>query len=87
MRVRTGSWLLLLISLAAGFAGGLLVVWLVLGSPVVAEETVSQSPAVLSAQEFRLMDHGGNLVPSSASQLRRNRFLPCCIGMRLGLSG
>ena len=59
MRVRTGSWLLLLISLATGFAGGLLVVWLVLGSPVVAEETVSQRPAVLSAQEFRLVDQWG----------------------------
>jgi hypothetical protein len=59
MRVRTGSWLLPLISLAAGFAGGLLVVWLVLGNPVVAEETVSQSPAVLSAQEFRLVDQRG----------------------------
>ena len=43
----------------AGFAGGLLAAWLVLGDPVVAEETVGQSPAVLSAREFRLVDQQG----------------------------
>ena len=43
----------------AGFAGGLLAAWLVLGDPVVAEETVGQSPTVISAQEFRLVDHRG----------------------------
>jgi hypothetical protein len=59
MRVSTGSWTVPLISLLAGFAGGLLAVWLVLGDPVVAEETVGQSPAVISAQEFRLVDQRG----------------------------
>ena len=59
MRVKTGSWTLLLFSLVAGFAGGLLAVWLVLGDPVVAEETVGQSLAVVSAREFRLVDHRG----------------------------
>lgn len=59
MRVSTGSWTVPLVSLVAGFAGGLLAAWLVLGDPVVAEETVSQSPTVLSAQEFRLVDHRG----------------------------
>lgn len=59
MRMSTGSWAVPLISLVAGFAGGLLAVWLVLGDPVVAEETVDQSPAVISAQEFRLVDQRG----------------------------
>lgn len=59
MRVSTGSWTVPLFSLVAGFAGGLLAVWLVLGDPVVAEETVGQSPAVVSAQEFRLVDQRG----------------------------
>ena len=59
MRVSTGSWTVPLISLLAGFAGGLLAVWLVLDDPVVAEETVGQSLAVVSAQEFRLVDQRG----------------------------
>lgn len=59
MRVSAGSWTLPLFSLVAGFAGGLLAAWLVLGDPVVAEETVGQSPTVLSAQEFRLVDQRG----------------------------
>ncbi len=59
MRVSTGSWTVPLFSLVAGFAGGLLTAWLVLGDPVVAEEAISQSPAVLSAQEFRLVDQRG----------------------------
>jgi hypothetical protein len=48
-----------LFSLVTGFAGGLLAIWLVLGNPAVAEEAISQSPTVLSAQEFRLVDHRG----------------------------
>lgn len=59
MRVRTGSWTVPLFSLVAGFAGGLLAVWLVLGDPAVAEETADQSPGVVSAQEFRLVDQRG----------------------------
>ena len=59
MRLRTGSLIPPLISLVAGCAGGLLVVWLVLGNPVVAEETVGQSLAVISAHEFRLVDQRG----------------------------
>jgi hypothetical protein len=59
MRVSTESWTVPLFSLVAGFAGGLLAAWLVLGDPVVAEETVGQSPTVISAQEFRLVDHRG----------------------------
>lgn len=59
MSVHTGSWSLPLISLVAGFVGGLLALWLVLGGPVVAEETVGQSPSVISAQEFRLVDQRG----------------------------
>jgi len=59
MRVSKGSWAIPLISLVAGFAGGLLAVWLVLDDPVVAEETVGQSPGVISAQEFRLVDQKG----------------------------
>jgi hypothetical protein len=43
----------------AGFVGGLLAAWLVLGDAVVAEETVGQSPAVVNAQEFRLVDQRG----------------------------
>jgi hypothetical protein len=43
----------------AGFAEGLLAVWLVLGDPVVAEETVDQSPGVVNAQEFRLAEQRG----------------------------
>ena len=50
MRVSTGSWTVPLFSLVAGFAGGLLAVWLVLGDPVVAEVTVGQSPGGGSAQ-------------------------------------
>ena len=59
MRVSTESWTVPLFSLMAGFAGGLLAVWLVLGDPVVAEETVGQSPGIVSAQEFRLVDQRG----------------------------
>ena len=61
MRVKTGPWVVPLIAIVAGFAGGLLAVWLVLGDPVVAEETAGQSPAVVSAQEFRLVDHQGKV--------------------------
>ncbi|MDE3041315.1 MAG: hypothetical protein KGJ82_12195 [Nitrospirota bacterium] len=59
MRVSSGSWAVPLISLVAGFAGGLLAAWLVLGDPVVAEETGGQIPAVVSAKEFRLVDQRG----------------------------
>lgn len=59
MRVRTGSWTVPLFSLVAGFVGGLLAVWLVHGDPAVAEETVGQSPTIISAQEFRLLDQRG----------------------------
>jgi hypothetical protein len=61
MRVRTGSWTVPLFSLVAGFAGGLLAVWLAVGDPAVAEEAVGQSPTVMSAQEFRLVDQRGKL--------------------------
>lgn len=59
MNVNTGPWVMPLTGTLAGFAGGLLAAWLVLGDPVVAEETVGQSPAVLSAREFRLVDQQG----------------------------
>jgi hypothetical protein len=59
MRVSTGSWTIPLFSLTAGFVGGLLAAWLVLGDVVVAEETVGQGPAVISAKEFRLVDQQG----------------------------
>jgi len=59
MRVSRGSWTVPLFSLVAGFVGGLLAAWLVLGDPVVAEEIVGPIPAVVSAQEFRLVDQRG----------------------------
>lgn len=59
MNVNTGPWVMSLTGTLASFAGGLLAAWLVLGDPVVAEETVGQSPAVLSAREFRLVDQQG----------------------------
>lgn len=59
MSMKTEAWVVPLISTLAGFAGGLLAAWLVLGDPVVAGETVVQNPAIVTAQEFRLVDQRG----------------------------
>ena len=87
MRMSTGSWAVPLISLVAGFAGGLLAVWLVLGDPVVAEETVDQSPAVISAQEFRLVDQRGKPRAILGFSAEEDPYLAMLDRKRPGLSG
>ncbi len=59
--MKMGPWVVPVLAGVCGGAGGFLAVWLVLGDPVVAEETVVQSPAVVSAQEFRLVDQRGKV--------------------------
>lgn len=61
MSGKMGMWVVPLMAIVAGLAGGFLAVWLSLSDPVGAEETAAQSPTVVSAQEFRLVDHQGKV--------------------------
>ena len=51
--------LMLMWSFLAGAAGGAVVTFLLLGTPVVAEEAAKPSANVMSAEEFRLVDKDG----------------------------
>lgn len=53
--------LLLLLSLASGLVGGILANFLILGSSVVAQPTPAETPQVISAQKFQLIDGKGRI--------------------------
>lgn len=58
--VRQHPGLLITVSVLSGLLGGIAAVCLVGGGPVIAQETAGEVPAVLSAKEFRLIDHHGH---------------------------
>lgn len=61
MSGRTRTWVISLMAMVAGLAGGFLAFWWVSGDPVVAEEMVAQTSGVVSAPEFRLVDQRGKV--------------------------
>jgi hypothetical protein len=49
------------LSLLSSVVGGALSAWLLVGAPVVAEESPGQGTKIVSAEEFRLMDKQGRI--------------------------
>ncbi|HXX76716.1 MAG TPA: hypothetical protein VEI50_16420 [Nitrospiraceae bacterium] len=55
------SRLLIVVSLVSGLIGGIFATFLLVGSSVIAQPTPPETPQVISAQEFRLVDTKGRI--------------------------